>query len=218
MDNVWCIVSSYAFYSNLQGTKNKVENHNAHTAFWIKTNRSSYLSPLIIWCSMRFFYALDTSLNSSLVAYAPSALYCLLLCCLLSKSILIKKCYSKIHGIDKENWVSNIFSACNRLKKFARNNKKPYYELNASNSTPWWSHVPTLSINLYVLQLIEMFSKITLVTIFIPIITNVKIKLLLTFSEWYKNLIKREVKEIYDLNIECTNFVHKTNSQTWLNN
>ena len=128
-----------------------------------------------------------------------------------------KKCYSKIHGIDKENWVSNIFSACNRLKKFARNNKKPYYELNASNSTPWWSHVPTLSINLYVLQLIEMFSKITLVTIFIPIITNVKIKLLLTFSEWYKNLIKREVKEIYDLNIECTNFVHKTNSQTWLN-
>ena len=71
-----------------------------------------------------------------------------------------KKCYSKIHGIDKENWVSNIFSACNRLKKFARNNKKPYYELNASNSTPWWSHVPTLSINLYVLQLIEIFCRI----------------------------------------------------------
>ena len=126
-----------------------------------------------------------------------------------------KKCYSKIHGIDKENWVSNIFSACNRLKKFARNNKKPYYELNASNSTPWWSHVPTLSINLYVLQLIEIFCKIKLVTIFI--LTNVEMKSLPTFSKWCKNLIMCKVKEIYDINIERTNIVHRTNSPTWLN-
>ena len=38
-----------------------------------------------------------------------------------------KKFIRKIHGIDKENCVSNIFSAWNGLKKFARNNKKPYF-------------------------------------------------------------------------------------------
>ena len=82
--------------------KNKTQTHNAHTAFRIKTNRSSYLSPLIIWCSMRFFYALDTSLNSFLVAYAPSALHCLLLCCLLSKSILIKNVILKFMALTKK--------------------------------------------------------------------------------------------------------------------
>ena len=97
---LWCIVSSYAFLHSKE--KNKTQTHNAHTAFRIKTNRSSYLSPLIIWCSMRCFYTLDTSLNSSLVAYAANVLHCLLLCCFLFEITLIKNLFEKFMALTKK--------------------------------------------------------------------------------------------------------------------